>query len=57
MAKKKTQRQEPGIKRNFFPREEAQPKQSKEDIILALNEALQKVGKLALVHFSRVSYS
>lgn len=54
---KKSQRQEPGGKRILFPREEAQPKMSEEDIMLALNEALQKAGEPISIRFSRVSYS
>lgn len=57
MAKKKTQRQEPGGRRILFPREEAKPKMSEEDIMLALDEAFQRVGEPTSVHFSRVSYS
>lgn len=54
---RKSQRQEPGGRRILFPREEAQPKMSEEDIMLALNEALQKAGEPISIRFSRVSYS
>ena len=56
-AKEKTQRQELGGRRILFPRKEAQPKKSEEDIMLALNEALQKAGESASIRFNRVSYS
>lgn len=54
IAKKRTQNQEPGGRRFFFPRKEARPKKSEEDIMLALNEALQKAEKPASVQFSRI---
>ena len=56
-AKKGMQKQEPGGRRILFPREEVQPKRSEEDIMLALNEALQKAGEPATVRFSRIGYS
>ena len=56
-AKKGVQKQEPGGRRILFPREEGQPKSSEEDIMLALNEALQKAGEPATVRFSRIGYS
>ncbi len=34
-----------------------QPQKSKEDIILTLNEALQKAGEPAIVRSSKVRYS
>ena len=57
MAKKKPQKQEPGERRILFPREKGQEKMSEEDIMLALNEALQKAGEPTSICFSRVSYS
>lgn len=51
------QKQEPGGRRLLFPREAGYPKNSEEYIMLALNEALQKVGESALIRFSRVKYS
>lgn len=57
MAKNKTQRQKSGKKIILFPRKEVKPKKFEEDIILAFNEMLQKVGELILICFSRVSYS
>lgn len=56
-AKKGMQKQEPGGRRILFPRKEAEPKRSEEDIMLALNEALQKAGELATARFSRIGYS
>ena len=56
-AQNQAQRQEPGGRRILFPRKEAQPQKSEEDIMLALNEALQKAGEPASVRFSRVGYS
>lgn len=56
-AKKGTQKQESGERKILFPREEAQPKRSKENIMLALNETLQKAKKLVIVWFSRVGYA
>lgn len=50
-------KQEPGSRRILFPRKEAQPKKSEEDIMLALNEALQKAGEPASIRFSGVRYS
>lgn len=46
---KQAQKQKPGGRRILFPRKEAQPKRSQEDIMLALNEALQKAGKAASI--------
>lgn len=54
---KKTQRQEPGERRILFSRVQAQPKKSEEDIMLALNNALQKAGEPVSIRFSRVIYS
>lgn len=54
---KVTQKQEPGGRRILFPREEGHLQKSEEDIILALNEALQKAGDLTLVRFCRAKYS
>lgn len=56
-AKKGTHNQEPGGRRILFPRKEAQPQKSEEDIMLALNEALQKAGEPASVRVSRIGYS
>ena len=56
MAKKKPQKQESGRRRILFLREEGQEKMSEEDIMLALNEALQKAEEPTSIHFSRVSY-
>lgn len=56
-TKKGAQNQEPGGKRILFPREEAKAKRSEEDIMLALNEALQKVGEPASIRVSRIGYS
>ncbi len=38
-------------------KKKVQPKKSKEDIILALNEALQKSREPATVQFNKVGYS
>lgn len=55
-AKKGVQKQKPGKKRILFPRKEIQPKSSEENIMLALNKALQKVGKSAIIWFNRIRY-
>lgn len=57
MTKKVAQNQEPGGRRILFPKQEAKPKKSEEDIILALNEALQKAGESASIRISRIGYS
>lgn len=49
VAKNGVQKQEPGGKRILFPRKKVQPKSSEEDIMLALNKALQKAGELTIV--------
>ena len=56
MAKKMPQKQEPGGRRILFPREKGQEKMSEVDIMLALNEALQKVREPTSIRFSCVSY-
>lgn len=57
MSPKQAQKQEPDKRQILFPRTEAQPKRSEEDIMLTLNKALQKVGELASIRFSGVGYS
>lgn len=44
-------------RRILFSREQANEKKSKADLMLALNEALQKVGEEAHMRFSRVRYA
>lgn len=56
-TKKGVQNQEPSGRRILFPRQEAKPKKSEEDIMLALNEALQKAGESASIRVSRIGYS
>ena len=56
-AKKGMQKQEPGRGKILFRRDEVQPKKSEEDIMLALNKALQKAGEPTTVQFSRIGYS
>ena len=55
-TQKQAKSQEPGGRKILFPRKEAQPKESEEDIMLALIEALQKAGEPASIRFSRVKY-
>ena len=57
VTKPNVKKLEPTQRRILFPREEAQPKRSEEDIMLALNEALQKAGEPVSVRFGRVGYS
>ncbi len=45
------------VRRIFFPREQANKKKSEADLMLVLNEALQKAGEEAYVRFSRVRYA
>ena len=56
MAKKRLQKQKSGGRRILFLREEGQEKMSEEDIMLALNEALQKAEEATSICFSQVSY-
>lgn len=56
MVQNQAQRQEPSGRQVLFSRKEAEPEKSKENIILAFNEALQKVGESATIQFSRVGY-
>lgn len=56
-TQKKAQRQEPGGRRILFPRKKVQPQKSEEDIMLAVNKALEKAGEPTFVRFSRVRYS
>lgn len=48
-TQKQAKSQEPSGRRILFLRKEAQPKESEEDIMLALNEASQKAGKQASI--------
>lgn len=50
-------KQELGKRKILFPREEVQSKKSKEDIIRAINKALQKARKTALIYINKPSYS
>lgn len=56
-SQKQDHKKEPGGRRILFPRKVGQPKKLEEDIMLALNEALQKAGEPASIRFSRVGYS
>lgn len=56
-ARNGRQNQGPGERRIPFPREKLKPKKLEEDIMLVLNEALQKAGEPASVRFGRVEYS
>lgn len=53
---KVTQKPESGRRRNLFPRKEGHPQKLEEDIMLALNQALQKAGEPTIVRFYKVKY-